>query len=137
MLFDVIGKQFDRIVDTGLPKLNTRAMADNLINKFEVEGIPLEALRGDEGFKRIDEFMKTNPEVVRHILLLRIALNVSGEKTAKLARQARNAEVNGTIDFSETMKSLHESLEGTLAFQLNIEDGLEQLDNNYSRLKPL
>ena len=115
-LYDAVSHQIDRIIDTGIPVLDTRKIVEQLQNDFLAEGIDLEDFLSDENIKEATAFFANNAENVRNLLTLRIGLDVSSRETAKYARQMLNAEANGSIDYAATAKSLEESLETSLKY---------------------
>tara|TARA_R100001530_G_scaffold130049_1_gene100723 strand:+ start:7133 stop:13474 length:6342 start_codon:yes stop_codon:yes gene_type:complete len=121
-LYDAVSHQIDRIIDTGIPVLDTRKIVEQLQNDFLAEGIDLEDFLSDENVKGATAFFANNAENVRNLLTLRIGLDVSSRETAKYARQMLNAEANDSmrriysLEYAAIAKKLEESLETSLKY---------------------
>ena len=116
MLYDSISKQVDRIKDTGILSTDNTSIVDTFIKRFEAEGINLQEIIESKGITEIGDFMRDHPEIIEEMLRLRIGLDISGKETAKYAANIINADVIPDLDYGETMKSFHESLEMTLKY---------------------
>ena len=115
-VLDAFSHRFDRIIETGMPSISSRRIAQELGDAFRKQGINVDEILHDESIAGATEIFSNNVENITNLLKIRFGLNFTGGEAAKWAIKADNAINNPSINREEALGEMIRHLETALQF---------------------
>ena len=115
-VLDAFSHRFDRIIETGMPSISSRRIAQELADTFRKQGINVDEILHDESIAGATEIFSNNVENITNLLKIRFGLNFTGGEAAKWAIKADNAINNPSINREEALGEMIRHLETALQF---------------------
>ena len=123
----------DRVTATGMAPIDIGIMAENALKELNTFGLNLREV--DESTKLLRYIARNNPEFVKRIFNLRVAVHALGKEAGTKAANVMNAMNNGQLNWNKSVAELEKATTTSLKYFRQYQQITRMLGQNFRALQ--